>query len=83
MFVMLASSAYRALPYVIFYRDSHLREEVRHVYEVKHLRDSRMAYEWSIVVALYDQISYPRWYIDQSFEVEETVLEFEARVFVP
>jgi hypothetical protein len=50
---------------------------------MKHLRDFRMAYEWSIVVALYNQISYPRWYIDQSFEVEETVLEFEARVFVP
>jgi hypothetical protein len=54
MLVMLASSAYRALPYVIFYSDSHLREEVRQMHEVKHLRDSRMAYEWSIVVALHD-----------------------------
>jgi hypothetical protein len=45
MFVMLASSAYRALPDVIFYRDSHLREEVRQVQDVKHLRNSRMAHE--------------------------------------
>jgi hypothetical protein len=29
VFVTLASSAYRVLPYVIFYSDSHLREEVR------------------------------------------------------
>jgi hypothetical protein len=41
-----------------------------------------MAYEWSIVAALHDQISYLCWYVDQSFEVEESVLEFEARVFV-
>jgi hypothetical protein len=49
---------------------------------VKHLYDSRMAYEWSIVATLHNQISYLRRYIDQSFEVEEIVLEFEARVFV-
>jgi hypothetical protein len=79
---MLASSVYRALPYVIFYSDSHLREEVRQMHKVKHLRDSRIAHKWSIVVALHNQISYLGWYIDQSFEVEETVLEFEARVFV-
>jgi hypothetical protein len=52
------------------------------MHKVKHLRDSRIAYKWSIVVALHNQISYLGWYIDQSFEVEETVLEFEARVFV-
>jgi hypothetical protein len=61
---MLASPAYRAFPYVIFHRDSHLREEVRKVHEVEHLRDSRMAYEWSIVVALHYQVSYPDWYVD-------------------
>jgi hypothetical protein len=82
MFVMLASSAYRALVDVIFYRDSHLGEEVRQVHDVKHFRNPRMTYEWSIVAALYDQISYPCWYVYQSFEVEESVLEFEARVFV-
>jgi hypothetical protein len=53
MLVMLASPIYRALPYVIFYRDSHLREEVRKVYKVEHLRNSRMAYKWSIVVTLH------------------------------
>jgi hypothetical protein len=82
MFVMFTSSVYRALLYVIFYCDSHLREEVRQMHKMKHLRDSRIAYKWSIVVALHDQFLYPRWYIDQSFEVEETVLEFEAQVFV-
>jgi hypothetical protein len=64
VFVMLASPIDRAFSYVIFHRDSHLREEVCHVHEVKHLRDFRMAYKWSIVVALHDQIPYPRWYID-------------------
>jgi hypothetical protein len=54
MLVMLASSAYRALPDIVFHRDSHLREKVRQVQDVKHLRDSRMAYEWSIVVSLHD-----------------------------
>jgi hypothetical protein len=29
MFVILASSIYRILTYVVFYRDSYLREEVR------------------------------------------------------
>jgi hypothetical protein len=29
MFVVLASSIYRTLLYVVFYRDSYLREEVR------------------------------------------------------
>jgi hypothetical protein len=83
MLIMLTSSAYRTPSDVVFYCDSHLREEVRQVQDVKHLYDSRMAYEWSIVATLYNQISYPRRYIDQSFEVEEIVLEFEARVFVP
>jgi hypothetical protein len=50
---------------------------------VKHFRDPRMTYKRFIVAALYDQISYLCWYVDQSFEVEESVLEFEARVFVP
>jgi hypothetical protein len=54
MLVMLASSAYRALPNVVFHRDSHLREEVRQVQDVKHFRNSRIAYEWSIVVTLHD-----------------------------
>jgi hypothetical protein len=54
MFVMLASFTYRALADVIFHRDSHLREEVRQVHDVEHLRDSRMAYKRSIVAALYD-----------------------------
>jgi hypothetical protein len=54
MLIILASSTYRALPDVVFYRDSHLREEVRQVQDVKHFCDFRMAYKWSIVVALYD-----------------------------
>jgi hypothetical protein len=54
MLVMLASSAYRTSPDVVFYCDLHLREEVRQVQDVKHLRNSRMAYEWSIVVALHN-----------------------------
>jgi hypothetical protein len=69
MFVMLASFAYRALADVIFYRDLRLREEVCQMHDVKHFRDSRMTYEWSIVAALHNQISYLCWYIDQSFEV--------------
>jgi hypothetical protein len=50
---------------------------------MKHFRNSRMTHKWSVVATLYDQISYLCWYVDQSFEVEESVLEFEARVFVP
>jgi len=59
MFVMLTSFTYRALTDVVFHRDSHFREEVRQVQDVKHFRDSRMTHEWSIVAALHDQISYP------------------------
>jgi len=59
MFVMLASFAYRALADVIFHCESHLREEVSQVQDVKHFRDPRMTYKWSIVAALHNQISYP------------------------
>jgi hypothetical protein len=64
MLVMLTSSVYRTFADVVFYRSSHLREEVRQMHEMKHLRNSRMAYKWSIVVALHNQFSYLRWYID-------------------
>jgi hypothetical protein len=64
MLIMLASPAYYAFPYVIFYRDSHPGEEVRKVHKVEHFRDSRIAHEWSIVVALHHQVSYPNWYVD-------------------
>jgi hypothetical protein len=42
---MLASSVYRALSYIVFYHDSHLREEVRQMHKMKHLCNSRMAHE--------------------------------------
>jgi hypothetical protein len=45
MFVILASSAYRILVDVIFYYDSHLREEVCQVHDVKHFRNPRMTYK--------------------------------------